>query len=355
FWSIAKGECRYVVNDLKDSISCCCYDKRSNKLAVATDGLDVFVYDGSNAKIIRKFDHKKYGSSHITCLVFSPGTHWLLSSSMDGCVRVFDLASQMLIDWFQFQNAVVSMAFSPTNTFLATIHVNTMGIYIWANKAHFETPFLVPVGDKPIQMDKLPVLSSGGNENKTIEEELQSNPLVEEQLALLKNATAKDDLSSSSDDNLNDSDLQNNDNVDITIVDDNDDDDDVIDLPTEKELIHDLIHKTQLNETNNCVTTSVNPHSKWINLANWDLILERNKPSQKVKHKAQTPFFLPTITTPGQLHFDTSQTLEELQKQKLAEENQQKAKELEKRKKILEDIDQNILKPRQYDKIPRIF
>ena len=39
-------------------------------------------------------------------------------------VRVYDVPSARLIDWFAFARAVTSLAFSPASDFLATTHVN---------------------------------------------------------------------------------------------------------------------------------------------------------------------------------------------------------------------------------------
>merc|ERR1712154_379439 len=69
--------------------------------------------------------------------------------------RVYDLMSGLIIDWFRFKNAVTSMSFAVNATFLATTHINTMGIHIWANKHHFIQPFLKNVGSEAIEMDKV--------------------------------------------------------------------------------------------------------------------------------------------------------------------------------------------------------
>jgi WD40 repeat protein len=37
---------------------------------------------------------------------FSPDGRWLLTASMDGSVRVFDIPSGRLVDWFAFEKPV---------------------------------------------------------------------------------------------------------------------------------------------------------------------------------------------------------------------------------------------------------
>ena len=53
---------------------------------------------------------------------------------MDCLVKVWDLPSGKLIDCFKFENAPTSICYSPTSEFLATTHVNELGIFLWSNK-----------------------------------------------------------------------------------------------------------------------------------------------------------------------------------------------------------------------------
>ena len=63
--------------------------------------------------------------------VFSPDSRWLIASSMDSIIRTFDLPTGCLIDAFRTSSVATSIAFSPTNDFLATAHVDSVGIYLW--------------------------------------------------------------------------------------------------------------------------------------------------------------------------------------------------------------------------------
>jgi U3 small nucleolar RNA-associated protein 21 len=53
---------------------------------------------------------------------------------MDCLIKVWDLPSGKLIDCLKFDSAPTSICFSPTSEFLATTHVNELGIYLWSNK-----------------------------------------------------------------------------------------------------------------------------------------------------------------------------------------------------------------------------
>ena len=83
-------------------------------------------------------------------MCMTPDGRWLISSSTDSTVRVWDIPTARCVDWFSFEDAVTSMSLSPSGEFLATTHVEQNGIYIWANRAHFGNVLLSSdVGDEP--------------------------------------------------------------------------------------------------------------------------------------------------------------------------------------------------------------
>lgn len=50
---------------------------------------------------------------------------------MDSIIRTFDLPTGRLIDAFKTPSVATSIAFSPTNDFLATAHVDSVGVFLW--------------------------------------------------------------------------------------------------------------------------------------------------------------------------------------------------------------------------------
>ena len=62
---------------------------------------------------------------------FSADSRWLIVSSSDSVVRTFDLPTGRLIDAFRTPSIAISLSFSPTGDFLATAHVNSMGVFLW--------------------------------------------------------------------------------------------------------------------------------------------------------------------------------------------------------------------------------
>lgn len=317
FWNVSRRNqkamsCRFVVELVRDEeevIARSCYDERSNVLALSTDNLRVYLLDGANGELMRKWSLSP-SSSSITEMIFSPRCQWLLISTMDGSLRVYDLMSGLLIDWFRFEHAVTSMSFSCNNTFLATTHCNTMGIVLWANKHHFSEPFLETVGNTPILMDAQSEHHEHHQHHQYEYEDAES--------------------SSSSDGGLEDIlDLDHDDSDDD---DDGDDDDDVeeVGLPD--------IASLHLSAQNELITLSLAPKSVWKNMANWDQILQRNRPSVKLKKNiANIPFFIPTKRHHRHIEMDTEK---EHENERETDPDSVSVHEQQQRLKILKNVDE---------------
>lgn len=63
---------------------------------------------------------------------FSPDSRWLVTTSMDSIIRTFDIPTGRMIDLFRTSSVATSITFSPTNDFLATSHVDSVGVYLWS-------------------------------------------------------------------------------------------------------------------------------------------------------------------------------------------------------------------------------
>jgi len=90
-----------------------------------------------------------------------------LTSSMDCTIKVWDIPSSYLIDHFKLEQACISLTMSPTGDFLATAHVNYLGLFIWANKtlfSHVSLRSIDPYSEAPLL--ELPTTDS--NENDAI-------------------------------------------------------------------------------------------------------------------------------------------------------------------------------------------
>jgi U3 small nucleolar RNA-associated protein 21 len=96
-----------------------------NLFAFTTSSLNLFVYDALTLKCIRRFDN--IATNAITSVCFSFDSKWVITASMDKSLKVWDLLTASLVDWVQFCNIPMSVAFSPTGEYLATTHVDKKG------------------------------------------------------------------------------------------------------------------------------------------------------------------------------------------------------------------------------------
>ena len=55
----------------------------------------------------------------------------MIATSLDSIIRTFDIPTGRLIDAFRTPSVAASVSFSPTGDFLASSHVDSVGIYLW--------------------------------------------------------------------------------------------------------------------------------------------------------------------------------------------------------------------------------
>ena len=85
----------------------------------------------------------------MTDLVWAEDGKWLLSSSMDGSVRIWDVPHSHCLQRMVLGAPVVSLSLSPDMTTLATAHPNRLGISLWTNMAIFGSGDDATVGLTP--------------------------------------------------------------------------------------------------------------------------------------------------------------------------------------------------------------
>ncbi|EAU88858.2 WD-repeat-containing protein [Coprinopsis cinerea okayama7 len=205
----------------------------SGLLAVVCDDMVVRIIDIETRKIVRELGGFR---GRILDITFSPDSRWLVATSLDSIIRTFDIPTGRLIDAFKTSSVATTLSFSPTNDFLATAHVDSLGVYLWANRAQYTE-----------------VAFHGIVEDEVAEVSLPSVQGTSEEEAL--NALAE-----------------------LTVQ-----DKDVDVFSTPDQLDGELITLTLL------------PRSRWQTLLNLEVIQQRNKPKEPPKAPEKAPFFLPTL------------------------------------------------------------
>ncbi|XP_077863349.1 WD repeat-containing protein 36-like, partial [Saccoglossus kowalevskii] len=231
FWRFKKKNLLFTLKtDL--SISQILLHRESSMLAVANDDFSLIIVDIDVRRIVRKFIGHK---NRITDMCFSPDGRWLLTTSMDSAVRTWHLPSGRLIDVFLVDPPPTSVTMSPTADFIATSHVDDLGVYLWSNRTLFSHVSLHPLPEDYIPTQLLLPGTHHGEDHH-------------------------DDISDST--------------VSVNV---------------------DEEFKSPQQISAELITLSLLPHSRWKNLTNLELIKKRNKPKEPPKVAKSAPFFLPTI------------------------------------------------------------
>lgn len=226
------------------------YHRLNGLLATVADDLLIRFFDVVAVRMVRKFEGH---TDRITDLCFSDDGKWLLSSSMDGSLRIWDVILARQIDAVHVDVPITGLSLSPNMDILATTHVDQNGVYLWVNQAMFSGGSTVTsyASGKEIVSVKLPSVSK----IEGAQEKYFDKPVA--------NSTQPNDWH---------------------------------DMPQFLQQIPDL------------VTLSLLPKSQWQSLMNLDIIKVRNKPINPPKKPEKAPFFLPSVpSVSGDIIFQASE------------------------------------------------
>ncbi|XP_047321422.1 U3 small nucleolar RNA-associated protein 21 homolog [Impatiens glandulifera] len=234
--------------DTGSSLAKIAYHRVNGLLATVGDDFVIRMFDVVALRMVREFEGH---TDRVTDICFSEDGKWLLSSSMDGTLRIWDIILARQIDAIRVDVSITALSLSPNMDILATSHVDQNGVYLWANQAMYSGMGNVESfgSGKEIASIKMPSVSStkGGSQDDT---EMSIDSKIAE-------------------------------NSDVP------------------ELVHRRIP--------DLVTLSMLPKSQWQSLINLDIIKARNKPIEPPKKPEKAPFFLPSIPSlSGEIQFKPS-------------------------------------------------
>ncbi|XP_055056909.1 WD repeat-containing protein 36 isoform X2 [Misgurnus anguillicaudatus] len=227
-WKFKSKELLHT-HSLPAAPACSLLHRDSGMLAIALDDFTVNILDLETRRIVRRFSGNR---GQINDMTFSPDGRWLITASMDCTIRTWDLPSGSLVDCFLVDAAAVSLSMSPTGNFLASSHVDGLGVYLWSNKT-----LCGMVSLRPLPADYEPTV-----------------------IMLPGTCPSKDE-------------------------------EDTLDIDSSE--MAEYVSPAQLDEQ--LITLSLLPDSRWKNLLHLDIIKKRNKPKEPPKLPKAAPFFIPTI------------------------------------------------------------
>ena len=230
------------------------YNRMNDLVAIASSDLSITILNPKTGlKRVRHFPNAAQNKINDVCFS-QPDSRWLLSCSMDCCIRVWDIVTGALVDWVKFRNAPLSIDFSPSGEFLATSHLNSKAVFLWSNRAFFQHIVIQKVPEKPKQIDLPSMLTTEvqkvshkdfykGEEAEEVETtqpaDKQDQSYIMQKLAALKPQM-----------------------------------------------------QTVEQEKEDYLTLSDQPYSKWQAIFNLEQIKERNKPKLQKESLPKVPFFL---------------------------------------------------------------
>ncbi|POV94601.1 hypothetical protein PSTT_16765 [Puccinia striiformis] len=217
--------------------------RNTGMLAINCSDHQIWILDTDTFKIIRQL---RGFTKPILDMTMTADSRWLVATSANSVIRTFDLPTGAMIDAFRTASATTSVTFSPSGNFLASAHVDSVGIFLWVNQAQFSGFSYKSLPENyQIPLLETPILD--GVEDKR----------TEELKAMLRpDAWGSDPAPESHSNALNSE-------------------------PLEEGLI----------------TLSCMPKSKWQTLLNLKIIKACNKPTEPPKAPERAPFFLPTIAS----------------------------------------------------------
>lgn len=235
FWNMRTREPIGDPVALPAGITSLVWSKASDLIAAVCEDFGVYVYDAGTRKLARRLVGH---TGAVTDVAFDSEGRRVVTSSMDGSIKTWDLPSGRAVDTLRCETAPTSIAVGPGGEFIASCHVNSLSVALWVDRSKF----------------------GGAHRKWTLE------------------ANDSDDDGNSGDESGSDRESS------MTDVAANG----VHDKPTDQSAVVSSL-------ASDLITLSGRPTTQWTTLANLDAIKQRNKPLQPPKKPEHVPFFLPTV------------------------------------------------------------
>lgn len=240
FWNLRTREPLGEVLELPACVTSVIWSKASDLLAVICEDFGVYIYDTGTRKLARRLlGH----SGAITDASFDSEGRRVVTSSMDGSIKTWDLPSGRAIDTLRCETAPTSVAVGPGGEFIASCHVNSLSVSLWVDRSKF-----------------------GGAHRSWV-----------------RTANDSDSEAESDSESASDVDVEK-----MSIA-------EAEDAPAEGSIPDEGHFAVVSSLGSDLITLSGRPTTQWTTLANLDAIKQRNKPIQLPKKPEQLPFFLPTV------------------------------------------------------------
>lgn len=110
------------------------WSETSDLLALSMEDFTVLIFDVPTRKLAREF---KGHEGSIADLCFDGQGRRLVTASLDGTIKTWDLLSGCLMDVMRCIDAPTSVSFSPSGEYMASTHTNNLSIRLWVNKERF--------------------------------------------------------------------------------------------------------------------------------------------------------------------------------------------------------------------------
>lgn len=135
-----------------------CHHPGTGLMAAACEDNVIRMFDLEAARLVRQF---KGHTAAVSDMQISDDCRWLVSASLDGTVRCWDIPGARVLQVMRLGAPVTSLSLGPAQDLLATSHVGKRGIYLWANQMLFGSGADIVPSDSPIRV-RLPTISSAG-------------------------------------------------------------------------------------------------------------------------------------------------------------------------------------------------